>query len=517
MYYGDFNRYVARYQGVQYLVYKQRLHPLPKVHINETLEAVGVSLNQIHDISPSVFKRFTMGTPMPELWKKDNSADEIMRFTLSVNAFLQPSLFRNTSFLGHYINPSLLPFQGYTLMLTGLSWTLPGMNDGQAPSNTIQFRWVNQTDINEISADFRYLGIGTRIGNIADLVIAGQDPRVLMINSTSFMIIHTRQPFSRLPLLSGLTFLTFSGLNTSWTVTKRIDMILYGNSKAEKNWSPLLVPTYSSPSSSPATSEPHILFIQSINPLILVRIEELDPLASTTSARAIVVSQAPRAHYSYAFGELRGGTNAIALGHDRYLAFFHSVQTIPNSILKSYFMGAYTFRRLPTQKQEQDHQWRLEAISPVPMMEEWLYTGPWNPFNRNRRIDYCVFPMSLTVLPSKNKYSKAGSGSHNAGQYLTYNPHAVPQGYTNYPDPATARTNSTIHRVQVLLSFGRQDLQGFSTIFDLDDLLASLEPVVYCENKNGTDSGTDNSITEERNSQHNHYYHILREEYCHAK
>lgn len=80
------------------------------------------------------------------------------------------------------------------------------------------------------------------------------------------------------------------------------------------------------------------------------------------------------------------------------------------------------------------------------------------------------------------------------------------------------RSTRRPEKVQVLLTFGRQDIQGFSTILDLKDLLASLEPVVYCENENGTDTGTDTfNTTKEENSHHNRYYHILHEKYCHGK
>ena len=93
----------------------------------------------------------------------------------------------------------------------------------------------------------------------------------------------------------------------------------------------------------------------------------------------------------------------------------------------TYFMGAFVFSA-------QGGAFRLLAISPLPIMEEGLYNGPWHPF-RNRRIDYCVFPSTLL---------------------------------RDERDPDVAH-----------VSFGHQDVRGFLADLRISQLLRSLVPVHY--------------------------------------
>jgi predicted GH43/DUF377 family glycosyl hydrolase len=137
------------------------------------------------------------------------------------------------------------------------------------------------------------------------------------------------------------------------------------------------------------------------------------------------VSLAPRGYYSYRFGDLRGGTNAIELD-DYYLSFFHSYTQLPRNAVRTYFMGAYTFTK--------QKPFRLLSVSPQPIVEDWLYSGSWDPIWK--RVDYAIFPMSLILLPD----------------------------------------NATL-----LLSFGRQDTQGFYAHISLSKLLETFEQVVYCD------------------------------------
>lgn len=90
-------------------------------------------------------------------------------------------------------------------------------------------------------------------------------------------------------------------------------------------------------------------------------------------------------------------------------------------------MGAFVFST-------QGGSFRLLSISPLPIMEEGLYSGPWHPF-RNRRIDYCIFPTTLL----KDEH-----------------------------DPDTA-----------LLIFGHQDVRGLMASLSISRLLASLVPLHY--------------------------------------
>jgi predicted GH43/DUF377 family glycosyl hydrolase len=127
------------------------------------------------------------------------------------------------------------------------------------------------------------------------------------------------------------------------------------------------------------------------------------------------------------YGHIRGGTNAIYLeGHDRYLAFFHTSSTLPHNWMKTYFFGAYTFSA--------SEPFHLMDISPVPIVSDKLYQGEWD-YLRNRKIDYCVFPMSFFI-----------------------------QGGIVY------------------LSFGFNDHSGYIAQLNLTKLLDSLEPVLLDDN-----------------------------------
>ena len=109
-----------------------------------------------------------------------------------------------------------------------------------------------------------------------------------------------------------------------------------GENKDEKNWSPFLFDVEGE------NKTKSILFVRSINPLVIVR--ALWSKASTTPGsqdRGVVpvetVSSAkPVSMKFWSYGTLRGGTNPVLIhnlgnkGQDPfYLAIFHSVSTIP--------------------------------------------------------------------------------------------------------------------------------------------------------------------------------------------
>lgn len=185
----------------------------------------------------------------------------------------------------------------------------------------------------------------------------------------------------------------------------------------QKNWSPFLY------------NESKVLMIQSINPLKIV-----DFVAIDTPERGVAnfFSSTPEAHIPYKFGHLRGGTNAVFLG-DKYLAFFHSAFTLPGNTMKTYLMGAYTFTAHPP--------FRLLTMSPEPILDRFLYEGEWAPF-KNRKNDYVIFPSAL-ILMKKGQVDVA--------------------------------------QEELLLSFGRQDYQGWVARIELKRLLDSMVPVVYCD------------------------------------
>ena len=73
---------------------------------------------------------------------------------------------------------------------------------------------------------------------------------------------------------------------------------------------------------------------------------------------------------------------------------------------------------------------RLLATSPLPIIHDFFYDGAWDPL-KNRRIDFCVFPMVISM----------------------------------------------VNEDEIMLSLGWQDFQGWIAYFNIRTMLASLDPV----------------------------------------
>ena len=89
------------------------------------------------------------GSAVPLIEKHNNTPDENMRLELlRIQALLQDvipprgDLLRDATYLGSYINPSLVPWKGHLLLMTGLAFGF-GLVDGLAPSETVLFRIVS--------------------------------------------------------------------------------------------------------------------------------------------------------------------------------------------------------------------------------------------------------------------------------------------------------------------------------------------------------------------------------------
>ena len=87
------------------------------------------------------------------------------------------------------------------------------------------------------------------------------------------------------------------------------------------------------------------------------------------------------------WGELRGGTPALKLNEDQYLAFFHSCMNMATShsdekSILHYFIGAYTFSSEPP--------FEIQQISPEPIVAKGFYNGiTYKPYWKPVRV---VFP-----------------------------------------------------------------------------------------------------------------------------
>ena len=134
--------------------------------------------------------------------------------------------------------------------------------------------------------------------------------------------------------------------------------------------------------------ESTILFIPTIHPLRVVTVVEPPGKAQSQLNRtadgemsARTVSLSASHNYCWSWGELRGGTPALRVG-DEYLAFFHSVTHMNSHIVRTYFLGAYTFSAKPP------FVMTGMSIRPIvlPFPKDFVYPD----------LDYVPYPMSFT-------------------------------------------------------------------------------------------------------------------------
>ncbi len=92
------------------------------------------------------------------------------------------------------------------------------------------------------------------------------------------------------------------------------------------------------------------------------------------------------------WGELRGGTPALKISDDEYLAFFHSSFACVDGTFW-YIMGAYTF--------ETKRPFRITQVSHYPLLFKGIFTAPLlNTANPNVR---CVFPAGFVIKQKQGK------------------------------------------------------------------------------------------------------------------
>jgi hypothetical protein len=423
----------------------------------QTLEALGyqresssfTSSSTIPTLSHKDLSRFHSGSPLKPLHQRDGSPDELMRIELERNLVLQGRLLHNLTYLGEYINPSVTYFCDHLLLATGLAW---GITEGRAATEHVEFRWLNHpfapfpaTSKGSGESSYTYFGVSGKKLAYLDVPMVGQDPRMVVYNDT--LVVTFTYRFSNV-ITMGMSRVV---CNRSAQV---VHVVQYDNSfyfqldpqHDQKNWSPF----FYSPSDSGKNDNsdhqtnqnhvdmngqekrggeenvrkdkeevPEILLIQCINPLTVVKVVRPP---NNEYKYATVFSKTAVMPLQWRYGDLRGGTNAILLSMPNcYFAFFHTSHQLAGNPVKTYFMGAYTFSTKPP--------FQLLSVSPLPIMDEALYTGPWNPL-RLRRIDYVPFPSTIFLRGE-----------------------------------------------EVILSLGHQDHAGYLAAFNLQELLRSLKPV----------------------------------------
>lgn len=351
-----------------YLTVNSRARPIPDIETVKTLQYNNITLEKIS--SSQLFARYDVldQSPVPILhYSKNNpDADEATRIMIEKSKIFNGDLLRDIVYIGEYTNPSVFKFRNRLLLVTSRQVGLAGSLK-KIPNNNMEFRWVNHSLYPYFSNE-KFLGINTEIDPLNEPII-GQDPRVVVYNDSFFQIFFSF-------VLRGLTKQKMSLADVEYNKTSGMVEITYQKQRIiptidahqqQKNWSPFIY-------------QNETLLIQSINPLIVVRLENYRA-KSGDDIQAVLVSLT---FFEDPFREVdyRGGSNAILIG-DRYLSFYHARTIIPHNFMISYIFGAYTFTR--------DPPFRVLSVSTVPITPVELFTGSWE----GRFIDYCVYPMSV--------------------------------------------------------------------------------------------------------------------------
>jgi hypothetical protein len=341
------------------------------------------------------------------------TSDDVIELAMWKISTFQHNLFHTLEYVAEMLNPSMTVLKESLLVCQGGSAT-----------NTISCRLLNHSMF-PLSEEAKLCGISSTEFREFSPVLVGQDVRLLVTNPRStcrFQTFYTNFPV----VLMGTSAI---GLSTS-TETNG------GTSKCSETpclaqpISTKIIFLDSQESStpqknwSPFTYNGTVHYVQSINPLHIVKTtQSIFDKGGESSMYAESVSLSDTVRHFYDYGELRGGSNAVFLqAENKFISFFHSSCWLPGpSKTKTYFMGAYTFTAHPP--------FRILEISPFPLVTRDLYSGPWSLYP-NRRNDYVIFPGGLIL---RNDL--------------------------------------------LVLSFGRNDHEGWLCSFKLRELLESLVPV----------------------------------------
>lgn len=153
------------------------------------------------------------------------------------------------------------------------------------------------------------------------------------------------------------------------------------HNRPQKNWTPFVY-------------NETVMLIQSVNPLRVVQVPSTALPNITLGEDNIgpleldLYSEDVLRDLKWEYGHLRGGTNAVLLKKDLYLAFFHSSTQLRYSGGRvTYFFGAFTFST-------ESNPFRLLEVSPVPIIDELRYQNSWF-MGHGRNVDYVPYPTSI--------------------------------------------------------------------------------------------------------------------------
>lgn len=347
------------------------LHGVAKQILDEaTIVALGFKPEALEEVTPDRMKYMKIGEAIPLIKANDGSADEVTRVAILKSHAVMGNIIHDIQHIGYYTNPSVLKFQGRSLLVTG-------SNNGKANSKAteqglLEFRWLNTTRHPLLRSPEKYLGVVTTEVEPLATRVYGEDPRVIMLGHDRFQVyfVNPFVPVTRIGMMEVALNYTSRTLEV---VRAHKEIQPPVREQRQKNWTPFV---------HKVNDTDVVYLVTQVNPLVVVR-----PTLRDGELHAEIVSTDALAEVDWPYGLIRGGTNAVLL-HNRgeYLSFMHSKGILPGGSMNTYFVGAYTFSATAP--------FRLLGISALPMMPGEFYTGAWSPM-KNARIDYCFFPTSI--------------------------------------------------------------------------------------------------------------------------
>lgn len=376
-------------------------------------------LKTIEILKNSMFNDFTTGEKIDSLW--DNHPN---RYAIS---FINNQTFKveeNVKFLSNVLNPSIL------FRFQHKEWILALVNTKESSSFKMRiFRipFKRQTSMyKNLYESVNWLSLEQSTSWFSDtntpypvsIETKGEDPRLFETSAGKLYLLYNYA--SKVYPYIRQTYLELSHHKTNdkkLIITRRIKI---NSTENEKNWTPF---EFNNRQSLPHVHGNSMYFVKSVQPFHVVRtyVDETISFMGQVDTINIAEDLDEKSCFPFAWAStqpmLRGGTPAVRYAKSSYLAIFHSSNNISsadnhnfNGILKTYFMGAYTFTSNAT------GHFHISSISAYPILDNtdvsvW-YKGKWlyRPAAFGL-IDYVVFPTSLFI---------GTAGSAEGGQRYVY-------------------------------------------------------------------------------------------------
>ncbi len=290
---------------------------------------------------------------------------------------------------GNLCNPAVLYFKNRYLVTSRRADSAP----------FILFTWIKKQDDSSqfyIDEQTSYLGIGPKSTDIVGLEgfeNNGQDPRVMMMDDNTFILIRAdtsmKDAPTPLPIRLKLAYFTFEAGNVLSNTPDKLKLVndtilqppLFDRMQEyhQNHWTPF---------TTADTNE--LLFVYTLYHSFTV----IRQIPDEPESMEIVseVSNDGKVVQLWQFGRTTGGTPAYRIGKTRYLSFFHSHIETPDTAQywHSMYIGAYVF--------SSQRPYRLLGMSRVPLYHDTWFQGPW--LNIFQSL-YIFFPTNFHFIEVK--------------------------------------------------------------------------------------------------------------------